>query len=63
MFELRALQFLEMALAFHYYRGKFGLHIFPDLKSKQTKHKNINLKTKFTHFSIILTKIKFVYTF
>jgi len=36
-FALRALQFWEMALGFHFYLGKFGLNIFRNLK-----HKRIN---------------------
>ncbi len=58
----RALQFLEMAMVFHYYLGKFGLNVFLDLKSKKIKLKSV-LKTKFAHFFVILLKIKFVYTF
>jgi len=57
-FALRALQFWEMALVFHYYLGKFGINIFPDLKGKEIKYK----KTKFAHFFAILTKIKFTLT-
>jgi len=38
-FALRALQFWAMALVFHYYLEKFGLNIFPDLKSKQLNMK------------------------
>jgi hypothetical protein len=37
-FALRALQFWESALIFHYYRGKSGLNIVPDLKRKQIKY-------------------------
>jgi len=51
-----------MALFFYFYLGKFGFNIFPDLKSKQIKYKKLK-KTKFAHFFVILTKIKFVYTF
>jgi len=47
-FALRALQFWEMALVFRYYLGKFGLNIFPDLKSKQIKYG----KTKFANFFV-----------
>jgi len=48
-----------MALVFTYYLGKFAPNIYPGLKGKQIKHK----KTKSAHFFVILTKIKFVYTF
>ncbi len=34
-FALWALQFWEMALLFYFYLRKFGLNIFPDLKSKK----------------------------
>jgi len=37
-FALRALQFWEIALVFHYHLGKFGLNIFPNLKTKQVKY-------------------------
>jgi len=37
-FSLGALQFWEMALVFHYYLEKFGLNIFPNLKSQQIKY-------------------------
>ncbi len=50
---------LRNGTGFSHYRWKFGHNIFPDLKSKQIKLK----KTKFAHFFVILTKIKFVYTF
>jgi len=48
-----------MALVFHYYQEIFGTNIFPDLKDKQIKYK----KTKFANFFVILTQIKFVYTY
>ena len=38
-FALRALQFSERAQVFHYYLGKVGLNIFPNLKTKQVKYK------------------------
>jgi hypothetical protein len=44
-FTLRALQFWEMTLAFHYLVEKFSLNIFQDLKSKQIKYKKQNLPT------------------
>jgi hypothetical protein len=34
-----------MVLVFHYYRGKIGLNIFPDLKSKQIKYLKKNKPT------------------
>ncbi len=37
-FALKAPQFWEMTLVFHYYLGKLGLYIFPDLKRKQIKY-------------------------
>jgi len=50
---------MEMTLVFHFYQGKFGFHIFMDLKSKQIRYK----KPKFANIFVNLTKTKFVYTF
>ncbi len=35
---LRALQFCKMAWVFYYFRGKFGLNMLSDLKSKQIEY-------------------------
>jgi len=47
-----------MALVFHYYLGKFGINIFPDLKGKEIKYK----KTEFVHFFYYFDQNK-VYTY
>jgi len=57
-FELRPLQFWEMALVFCYHQEKFGLNIFPDLKSKQIKKK----KTIYAEFVYTSSNINFLKT-